>query len=73
MAELPKLPIAIDPPGCGCTECIIGEYVPLHLATPKHMRKMLAGKILDNTGRAFWFEDNVLSEGEWGLTWDLRK
>lgn len=21
--------IAIDPPGCGCTECIIGEYIPL--------------------------------------------
>ena len=20
---------AIDPPGCGCTECIIGEYIPL--------------------------------------------
>lgn len=20
---------AIDPPGCGCTECMIGEYIPL--------------------------------------------
>lgn len=22
--------LAIDPPGCGCTECSIGEYIPLN-------------------------------------------
>ena len=39
---------AIDPPGCGCTECIIGEYVPLDRATPKQVARMLRGKIANN-------------------------
>ena len=26
-------PVAIDPAGCGCTECLTGQYVPLERAT----------------------------------------
>lgn len=43
-------PIAIDPPFCGCTECMTGEYVPLNEATAEQMADMLAGKIRNNTG-----------------------
>lgn len=46
-------PIAIDPPGCGCTECITGEYVPLNDATPRHIADMLAGRIGNNTSLTF--------------------
>jgi hypothetical protein len=43
-------PRAIDPPGCGCTECLIGEYVPLDRATNTQIRQMTAGEIADHTG-----------------------
>lgn len=56
-----KWPIQIDPPDCGCTECIIGMYVPLDSATDKQMRKMLAGKIRDATGQTFTIVDGVAS------------
>lgn len=46
-------PIAIDPPGCGCTECITGEYVPLVDATPRQITDMLAGRLGNNTGCEF--------------------
>jgi DNA-binding PadR family transcriptional regulator len=42
-------PIAIDPYGCGCTECITGEYVPLERATDAQLAAMLRGEIRDNT------------------------
>ena len=42
-------PTAIDPVGCGCTECLTGEYVPLDRATREQVRAMLKGKIQDNT------------------------
>jgi hypothetical protein len=43
--------IAVDPWGCGCTECITGEYVPLRRATDDNVADLLAGRIanhLDN-------------------------
>lgn len=43
-------PIAIDPPYCGCTECIVGEYVPLDKATPAQVYLMMMRVIADNTG-----------------------
>lgn len=46
-------PIAIDPPNCGCTECITGEYVPLADATPRQVADMLAGRLANNTGLEF--------------------
>jgi hypothetical protein len=45
--------IAIDPVGCGCTECLTGEYVPLDRATPKQVKKMIKGKLRDHTSEAF--------------------
>lgn len=46
-------PIAIDPPNCGCTECITGEYVPLTDATPRQITDMLAGRLRNNTSLEF--------------------
>jgi hypothetical protein len=46
------LPAAIDPPGCGCTECLTGEYVPLDLASPIHIMALVFGVIANNTGLA---------------------
>jgi len=53
---VPKLPIAIDPPGCGCTECVTGEYVPLDEATDDQLELMLKGRITNNTGYV-WVSD----------------
>lgn len=43
-----KVPLAIDPIGCGCTECITGEYIPLDRATVAYIDLMIAGIIRDN-------------------------
>lgn len=42
-------PVAIDPYGCNCTECIAGEYVPLERADDAQLAAMLRGEIGDNT------------------------
>lgn len=44
-----SMPLAIDPIGCGCTECGTGEYVPLNLASDAQLRAMFAGRVADNT------------------------
>ena len=46
-------PIAIDPRGCGCTECLTGEYVPLDQATSAQIALMAAGLLANNTGESF--------------------
>jgi hypothetical protein len=44
--------IAVDPWNCGCTECMIGEYVALHSATDENMADLFAGRLANhlNTG-----------------------
>lgn len=44
------IPLAIDPPNCGCTECLTGLYVPLDQATDEQLEMMRLGKINNNTG-----------------------
>lgn len=44
-------PTAIDPPGCGCTECITGMYVPLDQATPRMIVAMCLGWISNHTSQ----------------------
>lgn len=46
----PAWPIAIDPVGCGCTECMTGEYVPLEDASSRDIYDMLMGYVGNNTG-----------------------
>lgn len=41
--------LAIDPYDCGCTECIIGEYVPLKYATDDNIADLLSGRLDDHT------------------------
>ena len=41
--------IAIDPIGCGCTECLIGQYVPLDQATDRQIAMLVLGKLRNNT------------------------
>lgn len=53
-------PIAIDPPGCGCTECIIGQYKPLDEATQEQIVDMLTGRIGNNLGS--WENENTSVE-----------
>lgn len=45
-----RRPVAIDPPRCGCTECIAGQYVPLNQATTQEILGLLSGRLRDNTG-----------------------
>lgn len=45
--------LVIDPPGCGCTECITGEYVPLDEAKPWQLERLFTGSAVNNTGLRF--------------------
>lgn len=42
--------LAVDPPGCGCTECLTGVYVPLDQATPGQVAAAARGVLGNNTG-----------------------
>jgi hypothetical protein len=46
-------PIQIDPAGCGCTECLTGEYVPLDRATDAQVFALLRGELSDATSEKF--------------------
>lgn len=43
-------PIQIDPPNCGCTECLIGQYVPINHATSRDFDRFVAGVVSDASG-----------------------
>ncbi|GAB2858375.1 hypothetical protein GCM10022221_67350 [Actinocorallia aurea] len=45
--------IALDPPGCGCTECLTGEYKRIDHADASEVLAMLRGRLGDNTGLTF--------------------
>ena len=63
-------PIAIDPPGCGCTECMIGQYVPLDQATGQQVLALLAGKLHDHTDRDMEFTATIRAKGT-ELSWEV--
>ena len=41
---------AIDPPGCGCTECITGLYRPIDQANNEELIAMILGEIPNHSG-----------------------
>lgn len=45
--------IAIDPAGCGCTECFIGEYRPADQATSDEIQALFLGLLRDHTSQ-YW-------------------
>lgn len=40
----------LDPPGCGCTDCITGYSRPLNAATEQEIDDLLCGRLADATG-----------------------
>src|SRR5689334_1539043 len=42
--------LAVDPPYCGCTECMIGDYIALDQAEERNIVDMLRGHTQNNTG-----------------------
>jgi len=59
------VPTSIDPHDCGCTECIIGEYVPLCYAELGMIRDLVAGYISNNTDYDYWVEFECTPRGIW--------
>jgi hypothetical protein len=45
--------IQIDPVGCGCTECLTGEYVPVDRATTDQVFAMIRGELSNATSELF--------------------
>ncbi|MFI8932610.1 hypothetical protein ACIG3E_33730 [Streptomyces sp. NPDC053474] len=43
MTHAPAVPVAIDPPYCGCVDCITGYSVPLDQAVPAQLAALLNG------------------------------
>jgi len=43
-------PKRVDPPSCGCTDCLTGYSVPLNLATWQTVKAMIHGDVQDATG-----------------------
>lgn len=48
--KAPGLLARIDPPECGCTDCLTGYSVPLDRATVLEVDRMLAGVYQNATG-----------------------
>lgn len=60
---------AIDPVGCGCTECLIGEYKPVDQATAEDMLALFLGELRDNAYLSWSIERSGLSgDGPFAVT-----
>ena len=58
--ESEELVIAIDPEGCGCTECLTGKHVPLERASTQQLALMKLDRIRNNTGLVW--EERMIDE-----------
>lgn len=58
--------IAVDPWDCGCTECMIGEYVPLRQATDEQIADLFAGRLHNNLNSGTEIQFEILYRTENG-------
>lgn len=46
-------PTFVDPIGCGCTDCLIGDSVPLDSASDAQITDLFAGRLHDRSSATF--------------------
>lgn len=67
--------LAIDPRGCGCTECLTGEYVPIDEADAEQIRQLMLGRIADHSNSTWTAtsvgRDELLVRSSRGYSWTI--
>jgi hypothetical protein len=63
-------PAWVDPAGCGCTDCLTGDAVPLDRATSAQIAMLLTHQIHDRTGTILDITVSVTASHD-GQEWDL--
>lgn len=61
---------AVDPDGCGCTDCLTGRSVPLNQATPEQIAALVSGRLRDRTETPLTINAAVIVEAA-GHRWNL--
>jgi hypothetical protein len=69
--ETTETPRRVDPPRCGCTDCITGYSIPLNLATWQVVKAMINGEIQDAT--SFEWDIRIVVTPEHQLAWPDRQ
>lgn len=69
-------PERVDPPNCGCTDCLTGYSVPLNLATWQTIKAMINGDVQDATSTELEVTVVVTPARDWGtragLSWEWK-
>lgn len=58
----------IDPERCACTDCLVGDSIPLQLASPRQVLDMLNGDLMNATGDLFSVATLIVSDNT-GRRW----
>lgn len=62
-------PKRVDPPGCGCTDCLTGYSIPLDRADAKTVKRLVEGKLRNSTSTPLVMQTTVSASQS--LSWTI--